>query len=189
MSYCPGCGREVPEGSFFCKECGGPQAQGRPSGITNEDLALFVGKNREKYLPRFAKFTRAGADSFRLTWHWPAFFVPFLWMLYRKLYGWAALALIIWLTPYAGLLTHLLWGIVANRIYYNHAKKKILEIRELHPAPETQEELIVSAGGVGNVFLIIVAVIVLSVLIGVLTVFFIPAYRARPGLWGHSVLI
>lgn len=52
-------------------------------------LALFAGPNAEKFLP---VYDRAGAKSpFSLwTWCWPAFFAPFAWFLYRKLWVYAS---------------------------------------------------------------------------------------------------
>ena len=53
--------------------------------VTDEELALFVGPNAERYLSKFRKFRAQGADRFALTWNWPAFlFMPF-WMIYRRL--------------------------------------------------------------------------------------------------------
>lgn len=184
MSFCSKCGKEVLEGGGFCKHCGGSlsvtpghvQAPGMTSGLTNDDFIAFVGKNFEKYLPKFAKFNVGGMDSYKATWHWPAFFVPFWWLLYRKLYGWAALAFFTAWIPYIGwFLIPIVWALTANYIYYRHAKKKLLEIRQLHPAPETQRAVIAVAGGVGNAALIFVP-IGLLVVMGILSAIAIPAY-------------
>jgi hypothetical protein len=91
-------------------------------------------------------------DNFKATWHWPAFFVPFWWMLYRKLYGWAILAFF-GIIPYIGLFLNVVWAITANYIYYKHARKKLLGIKQLHPSPETQRALSAAAGGVGDAWL------------------------------------
>ena len=190
MSYCTKCSKEVLEGSSFCQHCGGNlsatpnsiQTSSMSSGLTNEDFAPFVGTNSEKYLTKFAKFNVGGIDSFKVTWHWPALFVPFLWMLYRKMYGWAILAFFLGIIPYVGLVTGFVWAIVANYIYYKHAKKKLLEIKQLHPAPETQKAVITVTGGVGNAALIIGALIALVAVIGILAAIAIPnfiAYRNR----------
>jgi Tfp pilus assembly protein PilE len=192
MSYCPKCGKEVLEGNSFCQHCGGSlsstpgsmqaQTQNMSSGLTNEDYAAFVGKNWEKYLPKFAKFNVGGIDSFKATWHWPAFFVPFLWLLYRKLYGWAILAFFLGIIPYVGLVTGFFWALVANRLYYNHTKKKLLEIKQLHPTPETQRAVIAVTGGVGNAALIIGVLVGGIAIIGILAAIAIPqfvTYRER----------
>ncbi|MFO1287847.1 MAG: DUF2628 domain-containing protein [Rubrivivax sp.] len=47
-----------------------------------------IGKKNLDYYPyrAFATSRRAAAAL----WHWPAFFVTLYWLLYRKLWGWAA---------------------------------------------------------------------------------------------------
>lgn len=195
MAYCSKCGKELSEGSSFCQHCGenlsatpsSMHTSSMSSGLTKEDFAAFVGKNSEKYLTKFSKFNVGGIDSFKATWHWPAFFVPFWWMLYRKIYGWAILAFFLGIIPYVGFVIGFVWAIVANRIYYNHAKKKLLEIKQLHPAPETQKAVITVTGGVGNVALIIGVLIGLIAVIGILAAIAIPGYlgmqeRSRKGV-------
>jgi Tfp pilus assembly protein PilE len=191
MSYCSKCGKEVSEGGLYCQHCGGNlstttspsfQTAKVSSGLSMEDYAVFVGKNSEKYLTKFTNFNSGGIDSFKATWHWPALFVPFWWLLYRKMYGWAALAFLIGIIPYLGLLSGFVWAILANYIYYTHARKKILEIKQLHPAPETQKVVIAVTGGVGNAALMIGAAIALVAVIAILAAIAIPQfalYRTR----------
>lgn len=182
VSYCTKCGKEVIEGSSYCHNCGenvsstksGSQNSETFQDLSNDDLSAFVGKNSDIYLTKFAKFRTGGIDSFKATWHWPAFFVPFLWMLYRKLYGWAVLAFFVGIIPYIGLLSKIVWGITANYIYYCDAKKNILEIKNICPAPEKQKEVISVKGGVGN------AAVWAGALIGVLAICGILAALAIP---------
>jgi hypothetical protein len=47
-----------------------------------------VGENADYYVHRFIDFD--GFNASRTSWNWPAFFVTFLWMLYRRMYGYAA---------------------------------------------------------------------------------------------------
>ena len=102
MAYCNKCGKEVIEGSSFCQNCGerlvySTSINQSPSTIslTDEDYTTFIGKNADKYLTKFKKFNVSGVDNFSATWHWPAFFVGFWWMLYRKLYLWALLYFVV----------------------------------------------------------------------------------------------
>lgn len=195
MPYCSKCGKEVLSVGSFCQHCSGNlsatsgniQSSIMTSGLTNDDFKTFVGKNSDKYLAKFAKFNVEGTDSFSATWHWPAFFVPFWWLLYRKMYVWAILAFFIGIIPYVGLLAGFGWAIVANYIYYNHAKKKLLEIKQSHPAPETQKAVIAVTGGTGNAVLIIVAVLGAIAVLGILAAIAIPGYigmqeRSRKGV-------
>jgi hypothetical protein len=58
--------------------------------LTGAEYAGLMGKNAERYISTFRKFRREnGTVRFAFTWHWPAFFVPWIWMLYRKLKGWS----------------------------------------------------------------------------------------------------
>ncbi|MBI4844682.1 MAG: DUF2628 domain-containing protein [Nitrospirae bacterium] len=187
MAYCRKCGKETAEGGSFCPHCGEnlssaenhAQQQGMRSAVTNDDFTAFVGKNSERYLPKFAKFNAGGIDNFRLTWHWPAFFAPFIWMLYRKLYGWALLAFIIgWagLIPYAGIFINIAWATTANYIYFRHVKSKISEIKQQHSSQETQRAVIAEVGGVGGPALIIGLVIALIILLGIIAAISIPSF-------------
>jgi Tfp pilus assembly major pilin PilA len=186
LTYCAKCGKEVTEGSSFCKHCGEKlpdvhdvaQVPAASSVITNEDYASFVGIKTEKYLPKFKKFSAHEMDNFRATWHWPAFFVPFWWMLYRKLYGWAILAFFVGIIPYINLLVRVVWAITANYIYYKHAKKKLSEIKQIYPSPEAQKAVIAVSGGVGSLALIIGLVMALVAVIGIIAAISIPMYKA-----------
>ena len=53
----------------------------------NEELyRAAVGESKAGYyVPLFYRFDQPGAS--RVSWNWPAFFVPFFWMLYRRMYG------------------------------------------------------------------------------------------------------
>jgi Tfp pilus assembly major pilin PilA len=148
----------------------------KKSVIKDDDYITFIGKNSEKYLSKFNKFRVGEIDNFTATWHWPAFFVPFLWMFYRKLYGWAILAFFIGIIPYINILSSIVWAIVANYIYYKHAKKKILEIKQQHPSATTQRAVIAVKGGTGVAALIIAGILGLIAVIGILAAISIPAY-------------
>ncbi len=54
-------------------------------------------------------------------------------MLYRKMYMWATIAFVLTLIPHLGLIAWIAVGAVANYLYYQHAKSKILEIKTMHP--------------------------------------------------------
>lgn len=194
MAYCTKCGEEVLEGSSFCQKCGErlpsmqsiPQRSPTTSLITDEDYTIFIGKNAYKYLQKFKKFNINGTDKFSLTWHWPAFFVPFFWMLYRKLYLWALLALllsfVLGIIPYVGfLLPMVLFGMTGNYIYYKHIKKKILELKQLKVSPDIQRVELARGGGVNSVAVVIAPILFIFV-VGILAAIAIPqfsAYRTR----------
>jgi len=145
-------------------------------GSSEADLGSFIGKNSNWYLKKFKSFTQNGKDIFAVTWHWPAFSVPVFWMLYRKLYGWAVLALVLGLIPYVGIIFHIAFGMVANYIYYQHSKKKLLEIVEQPSSGFDRTGELARAGGVNKSVVVIAALLVLIGLIGILTAIAIPRY-------------
>lgn len=194
MAYCTKCGEEVVEGSSFCQKCGErlpsmqsiPQSSPTASLITEEDYIIFIGKNAYTYLQNFKTFNINGTDKFSLTWHWPAFFVPFFWMLYRKLYLWALLALllnfVLSIIPFVGfLLPMVIFGMTGNYIYYKHVKKKILELKRLQVSPDIQRVELARGGGVNSVAVVIAPILFIFIL-GIFAAIAIPqfsAYRTR----------
>jgi len=131
-----------------------------------DELMLFVGEKSDKYIEKFAKFTtQKGGDVFVATWHWPAFLAGGFWFLYRKMYVYAFLAFLIGIIPYINFILGFVWGFTANYIYFKHAKKKIAEVKNLHPNSDISA--ILSAKGGINV----VAVILGITFIVLLTIF------------------
>jgi Tfp pilus assembly protein PilE len=181
MSNCGQCGKEVSPGDRVCRHCGTRLVPGPGAGVSHEELAMFVGKNADKYLSKFDKFTKSGADSFTATWHWPAFFFTFWWTIYRKMYGWAVLAFFLGCVPYVGLLAMFGFGISANYLYYRHARNKIAELRAV-PGPETERAAALGrAGGVNNVAVVLAPLLAVAVL-GIIAAIAIPQfamYRQR----------
>jgi type II secretory pathway pseudopilin PulG len=104
-----------------------------PAGAASagpDELSLFIGNNAELYRQRFRKFTASGSSEYAATWHWPAFFVPWLWFLYRKLYLWSLVAFVTGLIPLVNWAAKIGWGISAHYLYYRHAHKNINRCKE-----------------------------------------------------------
>jgi Tfp pilus assembly protein PilE len=191
MNQCSQCKQELAANIAFCTRCGAQvsmQGAGFPdeSGVTEEDLTLFMGKNAHKYLGKFQSFA-LGGDSFALTWHWPAFFVGFWWMLYRKLWLWAVLwlflGLVLQLIPYAGFVMMLVSGMTANYLYYTHAKKKLVELKTLRGSDSSRAVAIARAGGVSGILVVIAPLVIIAV-VAVLAAIAIPQfamYRQKAG--------
>ncbi|WP_223913314.1 DUF2628 domain-containing protein [Geobacter sp. AOG1] len=139
-------------------------------------MRTFVGKNADKYLRKFENFTSGGDDGFAVTWHWPAFFVPFWWLVYRKQYMWALLAFFISFIPYVGLLSMVAFGLTGNYIYYIYTKKKLNEINSM-PSEMGRAVEIARAGGVNNVALVLVPLIGIA-LLGIIAAIAIPQFAA-----------
>ena len=191
MSYCPKCGKEAPEGSSFCPKCGDKlsniqsdmQSTSVSSAIKEQEFNNFIGKNADKYLTKFKKFNSNGTDSFSATWHWPAFFVPFFWLLYRKLYLWALLVFVVSLIPYVYFIAMIVFGITGNHIYYKRARKKLLEIKLDPSSSEIQKAVYIAHQGGVNSAIVIVALILMVVFGGILAAITLPNFVAYRN-WG-----
>jgi hypothetical protein len=164
---CGRCGKEIREDSVYCSHCGQKvdlQTQGRLAVGSEEDYRAFLGPRADNYLVKFKKFTNKEEEGFALTWNWPAFFFGFWWLLYRKLYVWALVALALWLIPHLALPVWFIWGAVANYLYYLQAKRKISDFRN-RSSTALPAVTLAEIGGV-NRWVWVLAVL-LAVIIGV----------------------
>ena len=189
MAYCNKCGGQVVPGNVYCAPCrelisamkGSPEPhEVSPVATTStaEDLQLFVGPKADKYLLQFKKFELGDTDKFTATWHWPALFAPFWWLLYRKLYSWAAIAFIFETIPFVNILSGIVWALLANYLYYKHAKNKLSAINRLNLDPETKKQVIANSGGTGKVAVFIAAVIAFIAILGILAAIAIPQFES-----------
>jgi len=145
IKFCPECGKEITRLSKFCPNCGyslelfADQSKAEPETqlqFDEDDFTAFIGNNAGYYMHEFKKFNVTGRDAFSLTWNWVAFLGGFGWLLYRKMYLWALIAFCFMLIPYLGFASWLALGTAANYLYYQHAKRKILDVRALHQSGE-----------------------------------------------------
>jgi len=136
--FCPACGKEIIPAGNYCPFCGHSldESKSERIQIADQDFAAYVVNNAGYYLVEFRKFNIAGSDVFSLTWNWAAFLGGFGWLLYRKMYLWSLIAFIIAFVPYFGLAAWISLGAVANYLYYQQAKRKILEMKALHPSTD-----------------------------------------------------
>ncbi len=106
-----------------------PQSDEITVEISRGDFLDFIDKEANKYLTKFSKFYVDGRDKFAFTWHWPAFLFMILWMVYRKLYGWALVVFFLSFVPFLNILLWPVLGLTGNYLYYKHTKKKILNLK------------------------------------------------------------
>ena len=209
--FCPRCGKPcgaTDDGSAdYCVHCGQSLASvdldaARIAGGETRDewLRAAIGERRkDHYLRVFARFESAGRAG--VSWHWPAFFLTFYWLLYRKMWR---NALIYFVLPYAvvialgifgsllgeasaslvGLAFFAYWAamffvpaLYANAWYYRHCQKKIAQARASSGDAQRQLGMLAGQGGTSNVALIVLLVVGMIAFVGVLAAIALPAYQ------------
>jgi Tfp pilus assembly protein PilE len=208
---CPQCGIANDNAAKFCSGCGRVLSQGVQNASTfraeinlpgdpEEFYQAIVGpKNQDYYLQHFSRFDADGNAG--TSWNWPAFFVTFYWLLYRKMWLYALLYFFLpylvmipvgiaaamagksanvvigtgYLLYFAGIF--LLLPMYANALYYNHCKKKISETRSTSHDMQRQLGELSGKGGTSNVAVIIVFVLFFVFIIGIMAAVAIPAYQ------------
>lgn len=140
-----------------------------PEYSDEEYYRFFIGPNPEKYLTHFKRFGETG-DAFKPIWHWPAFFVPFFWLLYRKMYLHAIGALLLGFIPIVGLGVNIGMGLAAYFLYYKHAKSSIDQLKRYARSPDIAQT-VEQEGGVNKTAVIIAAIASAVLLVIALLVF------------------
>ncbi len=211
--FCSNCGTKLLENDKFCVSCGSPvkpregtaatvphyapqppgysghaagaESQNKGAEPTEEDFALFVGKNADEYLRIWKEDRR---------WNWPAFLFGGYWMLYRGMYLYLLVYLIamsfmvnivraimfpvyyfsggvVVVVLIANLVLQAIFALFANKIYLHQARRKIRALNSrLANFPEIREERIAAAGETS--LYIPIALAVLPVLILIVTTLF-----------------
>lgn len=155
-------------------------------------------RNTQYYLSRFREQFQTGRAS---RWHGAACFLTFFWLLYRKLWGWAAayffLPGIIFSIVNAALLgvfqignaafalviiaeillSFVVPAMMANGIYYWHCLSILHRQRRAAPTRERFLAQVEAAGGTGKAALAAVFLCGLIPMIGILAAIALPAYQ------------
>jgi len=164
---------------------GGLGADEEIDGVPVKDLAIFVGESSHYYLPKFKELKTTGHNVI----NWSAFFLEFLFLIYRKMYLTAAIIFILSNLLSIGLLFLTIGGNPANlnpqtinmvsmvtngltiairffigfsfnRMYMNRCFKKIRELKEKHGDDQSAYYgALTKAGSVSRKAVITVAVI------------------------------
>jgi hypothetical protein len=169
------------------------RGEGRASASVDEAAwKAAIGSDSGGYY--FDQF--AGVGSIR-RWHWPAFFVTWYWLLYRKMWGWAVgyfllpyvllvvLSVVAAIAPTAAAMLGLLYVLglffgppmLANSLYHSHCAKSI---RSVKTGSATREQVLArleARGGTSAIALILVGLLGGVTVIGVLAAVSIPAYQ------------
>lgn len=203
-NFCAGCGKPVLSTPGERME---PTLDTRPSASMpplsraqaaddqRELYMLAIGdKNRDYYLRRFEEFDKEGT---KFGWHWPAFFCTFWWLMYRKMWGKAALyfflpnviAVVIGasaaVAPGFAALAYCAYllalfvipPLISNGGYYRHCQKVIASARNTSNNPQVQFAVLAKKGGTSNVALVLLMVMAIVAGIGILAAIALPAYQ------------
>jgi Protein of unknown function (DUF2628) len=225
--YCKSCGHVSADEAAFCSKCGAAVAVTRSEPVAppiksaldpassaawpeewefDEELwRRAIGpRNTDYYLWRFQR--KHDGDT-SLGWHWPAFFILTFWLLYRRMWGWAALycfggfaigipagliarhltpeagvALIRWstilLTLAAIVLGYVVAPLVANNLYYLHLKKMIARQRAQAKSRALVLKNVEARGGTGIAGHVLAAILLVCVLLEIIAIS-IYAYQER----------
>ena len=168
LVHCPECNAEVSSKAEQCPGCG---LQSPAAAVPTDDelLNAMIGPGRLAYYRR--AFDRFQHEQGLVSWNWPAFFATGLWMLYRKMIGYAMFVLFgvptllvitanilgtildnkvvtFWfLIALYLLLGFVLLPLFANRLYYRFVQKKISRARARNVTEGEQLIALYRAGG------------------------------------------
>lgn len=207
--FCNNCGAKNTDNARFCANCGEAIASSNDKVSTEPKLGLVSDNNEDPqkyyeaaigykntgyYLSRFSRFDSEGVG---VSWNWPAFFVSFYWLLYRKMWAWALLYFLLpiplaifgaVLSPISEIAVGLvyvaylagifiLFPMYANALYYRHLNKKILKAKNFSDDKEKRLRMIAAEGGTSGAALIVILIFVFIAIIGILAAVAIPAYQ------------
>lgn len=150
--------------------------------------ATIGDKNTAYYLEKFAQFDQQG-PGLKVSWNWAAFFGSGIWALYRKMYGWFCIyLLLVTLAMARGVALHLdfvgvIWvmlfvafTIYANSLYHNSVKKRIAVAQLTTMGKSKLHELL---GNKGGVHAWVAWASGLIPIIGIVAAIALPAYQNR----------
>ena len=190
---CSKCGSKNSEGSLFCSNCGATLTKeevvnevpvreeaytkkeySSSTSYTDSELSLFLEKNQPYYMEKFKTMEKT---SDKKSWNWSAFLCTSYWMFYRKMYVEGIIYIvgntILSLIPFIGwILSLAAWvcvGLFGNAFYYEHIKKKFVEIS---CSDSSMREMLIQKKGGTNIILPIVLLII-SIVIGLICGIFV----------------
>jgi len=180
--FCAYCGKDIGDNDMFCSNCGKPTAyynsthtktataQQREKGEyqyseaaqsytqpvmgSDETVEQLVGVKTEYYMPKFLDMQY---NSKKVSWNWCSFLVPVYWLLYRKMYMYAGIYLILsFVLSFMGglgIAMQILMGLFGNYIYMTNIYSLAAQAKVLQAAEK--EKFITKKGGVSKTAVIV----------------------------------
>lgn len=203
--YCSNCGASLSVDLKFCSSCGTAVQANADIELSPDSktwMTTFIGpKNTAYYLRHFDTFSKNKNSG--ITWNWPAFFITFYWLLYRKMW---VNSIIYFILPYLLLIplvivvamigdsanSTLVLGIgyvvylaayfflppmYANILYYRHYKAKLTETKLASRDIQRQLGILSEKGGTSSIAIIFILIFSFIFLFGILAAIAIPAYQ------------
>lgn len=157
------------------------------SDISRDDLNNFIGSKSAKFLKVWDEAKEYGSNL-TLSWTWPAFFVPIIWLLYRKMYreGCAVIILItaILFVPKISIViltaVHVAIAALAKDWYFRSANRKIQKVKEKQVSQGEISEQLAKEGGTSITGIFVGGSVYLGLLWLVFGALFVLLYRLMP---------
>lgn len=188
--YCETCGAALTEGAEFCENCAANVNKQETEEFIHS-LENYVGKNSDYYFKKW-KLGSDGQPSKKMSWNWVAFFFPYFWAGYRKMYStlllvyglFLGLDVIMLLTNTYSLQMNTNIGVVVgvvlalngNQLYFDKAKKHISKHKEMDS--ESKKKELQKAGGTSKIGILYSALLFMLYLL--ISVFIIDPILGNP---------
>ena len=112
-------------------------------------LAAFVGKPEKFafYKRAFSNYNVNGVERFKWIWSWWAFLGNWAFLVYRKVYLWAAIFFILNLIPYINVISWIVLGGTGIYFVYQRYKKLKSEIENMTQDEDERLKMMIELGG------------------------------------------
>jgi hypothetical protein len=121
-------------------------------------LRVYFGDNWAEYIGVYDAMEKK--PGLALSWSWAAFFIPWIWMVYRKRYDWAIGTFVLlklidaltdgWINFFAWLAVAVFLGANAKALYVRHATAAVEKVLGLTKSQHGRVALVRAKGGVSE---------------------------------------
>jgi len=123
-------------------------------------LEAFIQKNVDYFKAQFEKIE----NGKKITWNWWGFFLPTIYMLYRRVYFVGLVILFFGIftikIPFLGIILGIIVGMFANYWIYKDYKKSLFKAKNIAQNEEEMIEILKQEGGVNKIVGIIAIILI-----------------------------